>query len=209
MCWSIRINLYSHCNNLKNLNTLFYSISKSWMSCNNSTNIKRWFFVIFFICLMRAFSAFRAITFFACTSFRFIRQNFMNWALTRFFSSSFSFCNFAMMTCFAFSLMNFKLFVSNRRRLRKNFFLFSSFCLVVYHICNFVSLKNELIIIFLMLLMKFRNFSSRTKSLHCILSAILRFQWFFSSCWISVKSRVWRNSDNVNFVVSTCFVKML
>jgi hypothetical protein len=103
-----------------------------------------------------------------------------------------------MMTCFAFSLMSLKLSVSNRRRLRENFFLFSSFCLVVCHICSFVSLKSELIIIFLMLLMKYRNSSSRTRSFHCILSAILRPQWFFSSCWISVKSRVWRNSDNMS-----------
>jgi hypothetical protein len=112
-----------------------------------------------------------------------------------------------MMTCFAFSLVSFKLFVSNRRRLRENFFLFSFFCLVVCHICSSVSLKSELTIICFMLLIKSRNSSSRTELLHCMLSAILRSHWFFNSCWISVKSRVWRNSDNVNFVVSTCLLK--
>jgi hypothetical protein len=159
------------------------------------------------ICLIRVFSVLRAITFFACTSSRFIRQNFTNWASTRFFSSFFSFCNFAMMTCFAFSLINLKLSVSNRKHLRKNFFLFSFFYLVVCHICNFVFLKSELIIIFLMLLMKSRNSSSRTRLFHGMLFVILKSQWFFSSCWISVKSRIWRNNDNVSFVVSTCLLK--
>jgi hypothetical protein len=70
--------------------------------------------------------------------------------------------------------MSLKLYVSNRKRLRENFFLFSSFCLVVCHIYSFVSLKSELTIICLMLLMKSRNSSSRTRSLHCMLSAILR-----------------------------------
>jgi hypothetical protein len=57
--------------------------------------------------------------------------------------------------------------------------------------------------------MKFRNSFSRTKSLYCMLSAILRLQWFFNSCWISIKSWVWCNNDNVNFVVSksTCLLK--
>jgi hypothetical protein len=176
------------------------------------------------ICLIRAFFVLRAITFFACTSFCFIRQNFMNWASIRFFSSSFSFCNFARMTCFAFSLMSLKLSVSNqqashslsvsvklsvsnRKRLRKNFFLFNFFCFVVCHICSFVSLKSELTIICLVLLIKSRNFSSRTESLHCMFSAILRLHWFFNSCWISIKSWVWRSSDNMSFVVSTCLLK--
>jgi hypothetical protein len=122
------------------------------------------------ICLMRAFSAFRAVTSFVCISSRFIRQILINWASTRFFSSSFSFCNFALMICFAFFLMNLKLFVSNRKRLRKNFFLFNFFCLVVCHICSFVSLKSESIIICLVLLIKSRNFFSRIESLHCMLS---------------------------------------
>jgi hypothetical protein len=110
-------------------------------------------------------------------------------------------------TNFAFFIMIVKLSVSNRKRLRKNFFLFSFFCLVVCHICSFVFLKSELIIICLVLLMNSRNSFSRTESLHCMLSAILRSQWFFNSCWISVKSRVWRNNDNVSFVVSTCLLK--
>jgi hypothetical protein len=161
------------------------------------------------ICLIRAFFILRAITFFACISSRFIRQNFMNWASIRFFSSFLSFCNFAMMTCFAFFLISFKLSVSNRKHLRKNFFLFNFFCLIVCHICSFIFLKNELTIICLMLLMKSRNSFFRTKSLHCMLSAILRSQWFFNSCWISIKSWVWRSNDNVSFVVSesTCLLK--
>jgi hypothetical protein len=77
---------------------------------------------------------------------------------------------------FAFNERQVKLSVSNRKRLRENFFLFSSFCLIVCHICSFVSLKSELTIICLMLLMKSRNSSSRTESLHCMLSAILRLQ---------------------------------
>jgi hypothetical protein len=128
------------------------------------------------ICLMRAFSAFRTATSFVCISSRFIRQIFINWALIRFFSSFLFFCSFAMMTCFAFFLMNFKLFVSNRKRLQKNFFLFSFFCFVVCHIYNFVFLKNESIIICLMLLIKSRNIFSCTRSLHCMLSTILRSQ---------------------------------
>jgi hypothetical protein len=47
------------------------------------------------ICLMRAFSAFRAATSFVCISSRFIRQILINCASIRFFSSSFSFCNFS------------------------------------------------------------------------------------------------------------------
>jgi signal transduction histidine kinase len=103
-------------------------------------------------------------------------SNFINWALIRFFSSFFFFCNFAMMTCFAFSLMSLKLSISNRKRLRKNFFLFNFFCLVVCHICSFVFLKSELTIIYLMLLIKIRNSFSRTESFHCMLFAILRSQ---------------------------------
>ncbi len=94
---------------------VFHSISKSWISCNNSTDIKRWFFVISLICLMRTFSTFRAVTSFACISSRFIRQIFINWALIRFFSSFFSFCSFATIACFAFSLVSFKLLVSNQQ----------------------------------------------------------------------------------------------
>ncbi len=45
----------------------------------NSTDIKRWFFVISLTCLMRAFSAFRAATSFVCISSRFIRQILINW----------------------------------------------------------------------------------------------------------------------------------
>ncbi len=103
--------------------------------------------------------------------------------------------------------MSFKLSVSNRKRLRKNFFLFNSFCLVVCHICSFVSLKSELTIICLVLLIKSWNFSFRTRSLLCMLFAILKSHWFFNSCWILIKSWVWRSSDNVSFVVSTCLLK--
>ncbi len=48
-----------------------------------------------------------------------------------------------------------------------------------------------------------------TLSLFSMLSAILKSQWFFNSCWISIKSWVWRNNDNVSFVVSesTCLLK--
>jgi hypothetical protein len=186
---------------------VFHSISKSWMKCNNSINIKRWFFVISLICLMRVFSAFRVITSFVCISSRFIRQIFLNWALTRFFSLSFSFYNFATITCFAFFLMSFKLSISNRKRLRKNFFLFSFFCLDVCLIYSFVSLNSELTIICLMLLTKSSKSFFRTESFHCMLSAILRSQWFFNSCWISIKSWVYCSSDNVNFVVSTYLLK--
>jgi hypothetical protein len=163
--------------------------------------------IISLICLMRAFSTFRAIEFFVCISSRFTRQLFINWASIRFFSSSFFFCSFAKMTCFVFSLVSLKSSVSSRKRLRKNFFLFSFFCLVVCHIYSFVSLKSELTIICLVLLIKSWNFSFRTRSLHCMLSAILRSHWFFNTCWISIKSWVWRSSDNVSFVVSTCLLK--
>jgi hypothetical protein len=85
------------------------------------------------ISLIRAFFILRIITFFACTSFCFIRQNFMNWTSTRFFSSFFFFCNFAMMIYFTFFLMSFKLFVSNRKRLRKNFFY------LIFFISSFIT----------------------------------------------------------------------
>ncbi len=72
----------------------FHSISRSSISCNNSTNIKRWFFVISLICLMRAFSVFRVITSFVCILSRFIRQIFINSALIRFFFIIFLFLQF-------------------------------------------------------------------------------------------------------------------
>ncbi len=103
--------------------------------------------------------------------------------------------------------ISFKLFVSSCKRLRKKFCLFNFFCFVVYHICSLVFLKNELTIICLILLIKFRNFFFRTKSFHCMLFAILKSHWFFNSCWISIKSWVWRSNDNVSFVVSTCLLK--
>ncbi len=58
---------------------VFHSTSRSWMSCNNSTDIKRWFFVISLICLIRDFFAFRAATSFACISSRFILTSSWSW----------------------------------------------------------------------------------------------------------------------------------
>jgi hypothetical protein len=50
---------------------VFHSVSRSKMNCNNSTNMKIWFFVIFFICLIRAFFAFRVVIFLTWMSFFF------------------------------------------------------------------------------------------------------------------------------------------